>query len=121
MVILGRIEGARARDLGDYRLAKRLGAFDFLPRGDGRPALLFTENESNAAALWQQPNPSPFVKDAFHRYVVHGDTAAVNPAAHGTKAAAYYVLQVPAGESAVLRLRLSEGAAADEEASSPAV
>jgi hypothetical protein len=82
-------------------------------RAAGRPALLFTENESNAAALWQQANPSPFVKDAFHRYVVHGETAAVNPAAHGTKAAAYYALEVAPGESAVLRLRLSDGAPSD--------
>jgi hypothetical protein len=64
---------------------------------DGRPELLFTENESNAEHLWSQPNPTPFVKDAFHRYVVGGETGAVNPAKSGTKAAARYVLDVPAG------------------------
>ncbi|MEO8603650.1 MAG: glucosidase, partial [bacterium] len=77
---------------------------------DGRPALLFTENESNAAALWQQPNASPFVKDAFHRYLVHGDGGAVNPAARGTKAAAHYAIEVGAGETTVLRLRLTDSA-----------
>ena len=36
----------------------------------GKPELLFTENESNAERLWGQPNPTPYVKDAFHRYVI---------------------------------------------------
>ena len=39
---------------------------------DGAPELLFTENESNASRLWGQPNPSPYVKDAFHDYVIAG-------------------------------------------------
>ncbi|HEX4824209.1 MAG TPA: hypothetical protein VFV19_07830 [Candidatus Polarisedimenticolaceae bacterium] len=74
---------------------------------DGDAELLFTENESNAERLWGQPNRSPFVKDAFHRYVVNGETAAVNPEKAGTKAAARYVLDVPAGGSCVVRLRLA--------------
>ncbi|MCU0223504.1 MAG: glucosidase [Acidobacteria bacterium] len=74
---------------------------------DGKPELLFTENESNAERLWGQPNPSPYVKDAFHRYVVDGETGAVNPAKTGTKAAARYILDVPAGGSQVVRLRLA--------------
>ena len=74
---------------------------------DGNPDLLFTENESNASRLWGQPNPTPFVKDAFHEYVVSGNTAAVNPQKTGTKAAARYVLDVPAGGASVVRLRLS--------------
>ena len=36
---------------------------------DSPTELLFTENESNAQRLWDQPNASPYVKDAFHRYV----------------------------------------------------
>ena len=32
---------------------------------EGAAELLFTENESNASRLWGQPNPSPYVKDAF--------------------------------------------------------
>jgi hypothetical protein len=77
---------------------------------DGAPELLFTENESNAQRLWGQPNATPWVKDAFHRYVISGDAEAVNPAKTGTKAAARYVLDVPAGGSAVVRLRLSAAA-----------
>ena len=80
---------------------------------EGASELLFTENETNAGRLWGQPNPSPYVKDAFHEYVVHGRKDAVNPAGAGTKAAAHYVLNVPAGGSKAVRLRLSRKAAAD--------
>ena len=74
---------------------------------EGATELLFTENESNAQKLWGQPNPSPWVKDAFHHYVITGEPGAVNPARTGTKAAARYVLDVPAGGVSVVRLRLS--------------
>jgi len=74
---------------------------------EGHPDLLFTENESNASRLWGQPNKSPYVKDAFHEYVIAGRKEAVNPGKTGTKAAAHYRLQVPAGDDVVLRLRLS--------------
>jgi hypothetical protein len=73
---------------------------------DGEPQLLFTENESNVQRLWGQPNPSPYVKDAFHSYVVGGDVSAVNPGCVGTKAAALYSLEIPGGGSQSIRLRL---------------
>jgi len=73
---------------------------------EGNPELLFTENESNASRLWGQPNPSPYVKDAFHEYVISGKREAVNLSRTGTKAAAHYRLEVPAGGSNVVRLRL---------------
>jgi len=74
---------------------------------EGSPELLFTENDSNASRLWGQSNPSPHVKDAFHDYVVSGKHNAINPTRTGTKAAALYRLQVPAGGSKVVRLRLT--------------
>jgi hypothetical protein len=74
---------------------------------EGTPELLFTENESNARRLWNQPNPSPYVKDAFHEYVINGKREAVNPSVEGTKAAAHYILEVPAGGAKTVRLRLS--------------
>src|SRR6516164_7936828 len=74
---------------------------------EGAPELLFTENESNASRLWGQSNSSPYVKDAFHRYVVSGASDAVNPSKTGTKAAAHYTLKVPVEGSKVVRLRLS--------------
>ena len=74
---------------------------------EGNAELLFTENESNNRRLWGQANTSPFVKDAFHDCVISGKKDAVNPAKEGTKAAALYSLNVPAGGSEVVRLRLS--------------
>ena len=79
--------------------------------------LFFTENETNASRLWGHANSSPFVKDAFHHYVIAGQREAVNPAKTGTKAAAHYALEVPAGGSKVVRLRLSAKRSADAFAS----
>jgi hypothetical protein len=81
-----------------------LGAYRLI--GSGAPACLFTENETNAARLFGGENPVAHVKDAFHECVVGGRTAAVNPAREGTKAALHYALEVPAGGSVALRLRL---------------
>jgi hypothetical protein len=88
--------------LGNYALAC-----------DGNPELLFTENESNAARLWRQSNSSPYVKDAFHEFLVTSREDAVNPSQTGTKAAAHYVLDVPAGGSQTVKLRLSIPSEAD--------
>jgi hypothetical protein len=76
---------------------------------EGTPELLFTENETNHRRLYGAENGRPFVKDAFHEYVIHGDTAAINPAQEGTKAAARYRLRLGPGENAVVRLRLADG------------
>ena len=75
---------------------------------EGEAPLLFTENETNNERLFGTPNLHPYVKDAFHNYLVHGQTLAVNPEKTGTKAAAHYRLEVPAGEAAVMRLRLND-------------
>jgi hypothetical protein len=80
---------------------------------DGTPELLFTENESNNSRFWGQPNSSPYVKDAFHEYLISSNEGAVNPDKGGTKAAAHYALEVAAGASTVVRLRLSAKPAAD--------
>jgi len=77
---------------------------------DGAGGLLFTENESNVSRLWGGNNPSPYVKDAFHEYVVSGKKEAVNPGKTGTKAAAHYVVNVPGRSTSVIRLRLANEA-----------
>jgi Mannosylglycerate hydrolase MGH1-like glycoside hydrolase domain len=101
------------REVGGAIVASHPELPDMRFAGDGAPELLFTENESNHLRLWGQPNPTPYVKDAFHRYVISGERDAVNSAKTGTKAAARYVLEVPAGGCEVLRLRLSAGTAGD--------
>jgi hypothetical protein len=83
--------------------------------GQPVPELLFTDNETNAEPLFGVSNPQPYVKDAFHRFVVGGERAAVNPDGTGTKAAVHYVLTIPAGEERVVHLRLRErGSSAGE-------
>jgi hypothetical protein len=76
---------------------------------EGTPELIFTENESNDERLSGKPNKSAWVKDAFHRLVVNGEQGAVNPQRAGTKSAAWYRLEVPAGGSATVRVRLTSG------------
>jgi len=71
------------------------------------PDFLFTENETNTEKLYGVPNKEPFVKDAFHEYVVNGVSGAVNPSSRGTKAAAHYKLHVPAGQSVTIKMRLA--------------
>jgi hypothetical protein len=84
-----------------------LGKFRWVAEQRGQePKLLFTENESNLQRLFGTPNYTPFVKDAFHRYLVCGETGAVNPADVGTKVAAHYQIDLPPGGQSVLRLRL---------------
>ncbi|MDP3716317.1 MAG: glucosidase [Acidobacteriota bacterium] len=80
----------------------------------GEASLLFTENDTNTARLYGTPNAQPYVKDAFHEFVVHGNAAAVNPARTGTKAAAHYRLDLAAGQSASVRLCLSDRATSAE-------
>src|SRR5436309_196577 len=75
---------------------------------DGDPALLFTENDTNLHRVHGVENPSAFVKDGFHEYVVHGQIGAVNPAREGTKTAAHYRMVLGPGESAIVRLRLTD-------------
>jgi len=74
---------------------------------NGRPQLLFTDNDTNTMRLFGRPNGSTYVKDAFHRHVIDGEQNVVNPAGEGTKAATWYRCQVPSQGLYTLRLRLS--------------
>ncbi|GAA3568746.1 glucosidase [Nonomuraea rosea] len=84
------------QDLGTYRLHCAADV-----------PLLFTENETDNERVFHTPNPAPYVKDGIGRHVVDGDDRAINPARTGTKAAAQYVLRVPAGGEATVRVRLT--------------
>ena len=77
---------------------------------EGEPNALFCDNETNAKRLYGSPNSSPFVKDGIGRFVVNGEPFAINSRQRGTKAAAHYLFEIEGGESAVVRLRLSEDA-----------
>jgi hypothetical protein len=71
---------------------------------------LFTENQTNTEKLYNFPNQSPFVKDAFHRAVVDNDYEFLANKTEGTKFAPLYHYHIPAGESVTIRLRLSKDA-----------
>lgn len=75
---------------------------------EGAPEFWFTENETNRERIFNQPNPNPYVKDSFHRYLIKNETNAINPAGTGTKAAAHYEDTIPAGGHHIYRLRLSK-------------
>jgi hypothetical protein len=84
-------------DLGKYHLYGHQAARE-----------LFTENESNAKRLWGLENPSPYVKDSFHRLVVDGDNDAVNGDGRGTKFAAWHSFAIPAGHHVRLDMVLAD-------------
>ena len=90
---------AKSADIGQYELTF-----------EGKPEILFTENETNFARLYGGANASPYVKDAFHRYLVENDERAINPDHTGTKAGLLYRLSVPAQSEVVLRLRVKASA-----------
>jgi hypothetical protein len=79
---------------------------EFLLYSEGNPQLLFTENRTNNQRIFGSPNATPYVKDAFHSYVVNGDQYAINPEEVGTKAAAHYTLNLGPGETKAIRLCL---------------
>jgi hypothetical protein len=76
------------------------------PVGSPAPTWLFTENETNSRKLFGIDQYTPYVKDAFHERVVHGRAEAVDPDQTGTKAAAWFQFDIPAGGEVVVRLRL---------------
>lgn len=67
---------------------------------------LFTENETDYRRIFGIDGPTPYVKDAFHRYLIEGDRDAVSPLPMGTKAAALFHFVIPPGGSATIRCRL---------------
>ncbi len=74
---------------------------------EGHP--LFTHNDTNQQALWNLPNETPYVKDAFHRAIIEKEKSAVNPEKLGSKAAIHYSFPAIApGKSAVLYFRLTD-------------
>ncbi|MCK4934195.1 MAG: glucosidase [Simkaniaceae bacterium] len=70
--------------------------------------VLFTNNETNEKLLYGNENPTPFVKDAFHRYIVGGEEC-INPKEEGTKACFYFKnIEVEGESSKVFHLRLTD-------------
>ena len=88
---------AKHNDLDSYNLYS-----------DGKPDVLFCDNETNARRLYGQSDAAGHFKDAFDEYIVHGRQDAVNPERTGTKAGALFKLTIPPGGAAQIKLRLSK-------------
>jgi len=100
------------RDAETAMLADHVSLGKYRLEAPGADELLFTENETNTQRLFGYKSAGLYVKDAFHAYLVEGLAQSVNPAGEGTKAAALYRLDLDAGASRSLVLRLAaEGAA----------
>ena len=83
--------------LGDYNL--------YFQKPD---RTLFTENETNKERIFGLPNATPFVKDAINDAVVAQQFKLFEDNHTGTKFSPVYELQIAAGESHEIRLRLSK-------------
>ncbi|GAB3236938.1 glucosidase [Hymenobacter seoulensis] len=75
---------------------------------DETPTLLFCENETNGARLYNLPAKGLHFKDGINDYVVNGDQDAINTDQKGTKVAAQYHLNLQPGQSGVVRARLRQ-------------
>lgn len=75
-------------------------------QADGEPSLLFCDNETNEKRLYNKSKKKGHFKDAFHDTIVDGVHSAVNKEQTGTRSAIHYAIDVPAGESRQIRLRL---------------
>ncbi|MCL7419681.1 MAG: glucosidase [Methylobacter sp.] len=74
---------------------------------DGRPELLFSDNDTNVKKLYGI-EANGYFKDAFHEAIVNGRNHAVNPKEQGTKACAHYTFTIPAHDKVEIRLRLTK-------------
>lgn len=97
-----------------------LEPFRFFAKADaGDVRWLFTDNETNFERLYGAQSPNPYTKDAFHRYLIDGEPAAIREKPQGTKATAYREISLPPGESMTLRFRLSSEAESPDEPFGP--
>ena len=101
-------EGTELMALSDYHYGKRWLLVE------GTPELLFTENETNMERLFGQKSRTPYVKDAFHRFVINGDRGAVNPELKGTKAAAHFSSEIAPGACWTIKCRFVDHNPAEE-------
>ena len=81
---------------------------DYYMYFDQSQNVLFTENETNFQKLFNRPNTSDFVKDAFHEAIIKGtDFQKLKDKKEGTKCAPVYSFEIESGKSECIFLRLS--------------
>ncbi|NJD55853.1 MAG: glucosidase [Nitrospirae bacterium] len=84
---------------------EQLGTYVFA--SENNDGWFFTENETNRERLFNVPNASPLVKDAFHDAVITGNDSLLRQRKNGTKYAPVYRLRIAGGDSRTIRLRLA--------------
>ncbi|MBU6453441.1 MAG: glucosidase [Cyanobacteria bacterium REEB67] len=93
---------ARHETLGDFVFSEVISKSAPYSQSE----ILATENITNFSRLYNFAAGEPYVKDAFHDYVVAGRSEAVNPKREGTKVAFYTKTVIAAGASQTIKLRL---------------
>jgi Glycosyl hydrolase family 63 C-terminal domain len=101
-------DDSQVETLATVPVAYRIGARTFYAPTGGTP--LFTNNETNFPKVYGPGavNSSTYVKDAFHRRIIHGEDC-TNPDGIGTKSAIHYQFDaVQPGQTVTLRFRLTD-------------
>ena len=76
--------------------------------------VLFTENETNFQRLFNKPNTTEFVKDAFHEAIIHGTNfEKLKDKKNGTKCTPVYHFDIESKKSKTVFLRLSNKSVED--------
>jgi hypothetical protein len=75
---------------------------------EGEPEAIFCDNDTNPK-IWGKTGEG-FFKDAFHDYMVKGLKDCISPSSRGTKAGLRFRLELAAGASQEIHLRLAQGA-----------
>jgi Mannosylglycerate hydrolase MGH1-like glycoside hydrolase domain len=101
-----------SRESDSTVLAEHASLGKFRLEAPGAAEVLFTENVTNNERLFGARNAGPYVKDAFHAWLIEGRAEAVNAQGEGTKAGAYYHVDLAPGGSATIGLRLAADGAA---------
>jgi hypothetical protein len=103
------LELQKSKDFGFVKAThEELGEYNLYFQNTNTNSL-FTENETNTEKLYNFPNQTPFVKDAFHQAIVHGDKS-IEGKENGTKFSPVYTLTLARNSSQEIKLRLSKKA-----------
>ena len=80
---------------------------DYFLYFDEADKLLFTENETNKERIFQEKNDHAYKKDLFHTAVIQDDYLTATSRADGTKFSPLYILDLAAGATRTIKLRLT--------------
>lgn len=99
-------DASKSPPVNNLSFSYKLDSF-YLYGEEGGEAL-FTHNETNFEKLYHAPNKTPYVKDAFHRYLIQKEKCVSS--GEGSKAALHYTVTIPARSSKVFHFRLTKEA-----------